>query len=68
MAAPAPPLQHTLQQHALELALAWVGEGGEVARHAAVSREWRSAARSALRDARRLHLRPRCAGPAASAS
>ena len=63
MAEPAP-----LSQHALEIALAWVGEGGEVARHAAVSREWRSAVRRALRDARRLHLRPRGCGAAAAAA
>ena len=47
MAEPAPLSQHAPQQHALELALAWVGEGGEMARHAAVSREWRSAVRGA---------------------
>ena len=56
MAAPAPPCQHAPQQHALELALAWVSEGGEVGRHAAVSREWRSAVRGALRDGHGAHL------------
>ncbi len=59
MAAPASACEHAPQQHALEIALAWVGEGGEVARHAAVSREWRAAVRGALPDARRLLLRPR---------
>ena len=68
MAAPAPPLQHAPQQHALEITLAWVGEGGEVARHAAVSREWRAAVRGALPDARRLLLRPRGCSAGAGAT
>ena len=68
MAEPAPACQHAPQQHALELALAWVGEGGEVARHAAVSREWRAAVRGALPDARRLLLRARGCGAGAGAT
>ena len=58
MAAQASACEDAPQQHALELALAWVGEGGEVGQHAAVSREWRSAVRGALRDARQLKLLP----------
>ena len=68
MAAPASACEHAPQQHALEIALAWVGEGGEVARHAAVSREWRAAVRGALRDARRLLLRPHGCCATASAT